>query len=223
MKVFSLLRLMIRPVLFFCCLSLVYLLPDAADGSSWPQQLFAYEEVVQPDMDYVAPWLNALERHITDDVPEGDCTASFFNRCHLKEWYLFLESIRELPPQEQMTAVNRYANKKRYVLDIANYGLEDYWAIAKEFLYNGGDCEDYAITKFFSLRWLGFKQEIIRIVVLQDTNLRIPHAVLAVSFDNDILIMDNQSEEVVSHRQIVHYVPLFSVDEKHWWLHLPSL
>lgn len=174
-------------------------------------------------MDYVSPWLNALERHVTDDIPEDNCTESFLNHCYLKEWYAFLESIKGLPPQEQITAVNRYVNKKKYVPDITNYGLEDYWAIAREFLYNGGDCEDYAITKFFSLRWLGFKSEIIRIVVLQDTNLRIPHAVLAVSFDDDILILDNQSEEVVSHKQIVHYVPLFSVDEKHWWLHLPSL
>lgn len=108
-------------------------------------------------------------------------------------------------------------------MDMANYGQEDYWAIAKEFFYNGGDCEDYAITKFFSLRWLGIDKDTLRIVILQDTNLRIAHAVLAVSYNNDILILDNQTQKVVSHRTIAHYLPLYSVNEKKWWLHLPRL
>lgn len=204
--------------IIFCLLPLAT--PDKVFASL---TLFDYKEVRQSDIKYLSQWVSVLERHITDDVPEGNCTESFFNRCHLKEWFSFLESIKNLPPQKQINAVNRYANKKSYVLDIANYGMEDYWAIVKEFLYNGGDCEDYAITKFFSLKWLGVSPDIFRIVILQDTNLRIPHAVLAVSINNDILIMDNQSQEVLSHKQIVHYVPLFSVDEKNWWLHFPKM
>src|SRR5690606_7024803 len=108
-------------------------------------------------------------------------------------------------------------------LDIDNYGLDDYWAVAREFLYNGGDCEDYAITKLLSLRWLGLATERLRIVVLQDTNLRIPHAVLAVYDNDDIFILDNLTEQVVSHRDIVHYVPVYSINEAHWWIHTPPL
>jgi predicted transglutaminase-like cysteine proteinase len=101
--------------------------------------------------------------------------------------------------------------------------MEDYWAVAREFLYNGGDCEDYAITKFFSLHWLGFDMNKIRIVILQDTNLRVAHAVLAIANENDILILDNQAKEVISHKEIAHYLPLFSVNENEWWLHLPTM
>lgn len=223
MKVFCnvLTKFISSPLLLFIIFSLLPLaFPYKVCASL---SLFNYKEVHQPDMEYVPQWLSVLERHITDDVPDGNCTEGFFNRCHLMEWFSFLESIKSLPPQKQIAAVNLYANKKSYVLDITNYGLEDYWAIAKEFLDNGGDCEDYAITKFFSLRWLGFKPDMFRIVILQDTNLRIPHAVLAVNFNNDTLIMDNQSQEVLSHEKIVHYVPLFSVDEKNWWLHLPRM
>ena len=63
----------------------------------------------------------------------------------------------------------------------------------------------------------------IRIVILQDTNLRIAHAVLAVARENDIFILDNQTKEVISHNDIAHYLPLFSVNENKWWLHLPVL
>ncbi len=184
--------------------------------------LFGFSQVQQNNLDNLSQWLSVLERHITEDVPEGSCTDTLFNRCHLKRWYSFLDSIRELPVDEQIEAVNKYANKKRYVLDIDNYGKEDYWAVAREFFYNGGDCEDYAITKFFSLRWLKIPLADIRIVILQDTNLRISHAVLAVWTGNDVLILDNQSKEVLSHRRIAHYIPLYSVNEEKWWLHLPS-
>ena len=212
-----------KVVLGFCACCTLVALPGNGYAASATPQLFDYREERQNSMEYLPQWLSALERHLIEDLPEGNCKESFFNRCHLKEWFAFLEEIRVLPPEEQIRAVNSYANKKRYVLDISNYGMEDYWAIAKEFLYNGGDCEDYAITKFFSLKWLGFKPKKVRLVVLQDTNLRIPHAVLAVFFEGDILILDNQSQEVTSHRKIVHYVPLYSVNEEEWWLHLPTI
>jgi predicted transglutaminase-like cysteine proteinase len=202
-------------------LVLTLLTPTTAPCAASLQHMFGFQEMAQAEMTNLPQWLNALERHITQDVPDGDCKDSFFNRCHLQRWHNFLDSIKDLPAREQIDKVNLYANTKQYVLDMDNYGLEDYWAVAREFLYDGGDCEDYAVTKFFSLRWLGFQNDDIRIVILQDTNLRVPHAVLAVGIDNDVLIMDNQSQEVLSHRRIAHYIPLYSVNEQNWWLHMP--
>lgn len=187
--------------------------------------LFGYQETRQADIALFRQWLNALERHIALDIPEteADCAAPRFNACHLREWQAFIDSIRAEPFAVQLQRINDYANRKRYVLDLDNYGMEDYWAVAREFLYNGGDCEDYAITKLFSLRWLGIETDRMRIVVLQDTNLRIPHAVLAVYAANDIFILDNQTRQVVSHRDIVHYVPVYSINEAQWWIHTPLL
>ncbi len=185
--------------------------------------LFGYQETQQADITPFKQWLDVLERHIRLDVPEADCTETRFNSCHLREWHAFLDSIRKLPFATQLTRINDYANNKKYVLDIDNYGMTDYWAVAREFLYNGGDCEDYAITKLLSLRWLGIDMDRLRIVVLQDTNLRIPHAVLAVYNNNDVLILDNQTNQVVSHRDIVHYVPVYSINEAHWWIYTPVL
>ena len=185
--------------------------------------LFGYQEARQADIALFKQWLDVLERHIRLDAPEADCTETRFNGCHLRAWLAFIDEIRDLPFATQLQRINEYANRKRYVLDLDNYGMTDYWAVAREFLYNGGDCEDYAITKLFSLRWLGLETEKMRIVVLQDTNLRIPHAVLAVYSNNDIFILDNQTEQVVSHRDIVHYVPVYSINEAHWWIHTPLL
>jgi len=194
--------------------------PAAADGFS---NLFGYAERPQAGLDDLPQWLSVLERHLREDVPDGDCRQATFNRCHLRRWLSFLDSIRADAPARQIAEVNRYANRKEYVLDIDNYGKEDYWAIAREFFANGGDCEDYAITKFFSLRWLGYDNDDLRVVILQDSNLNIAHAVLAVNLKRDIMILDNQTSRVVSHRAIAHYAPLFSVNEKRWWLHLPRM
>jgi len=202
-----------------CLLALV---PQLAGAHTFPPDLFGFNQTLQADIRFFSQWVQVLERHLLYDQPDGDCQERVLNRCHLNDWLAFLDSIRQLPADQQLKRVNRYANNKDYVLDIENYGIEDYWAIPREFFFNGGDCEDYAITKLFSLRWLDYPVNSMRIVVLQDTNLRIPHAILAVAQDDDILILDNQITEVVSHQNIVHYVPVYSINESHWWIHLPN-
>ena len=192
------------------------------EAYAFPAKLFGYSQHPQTDEQPFGQWIQVLERHIQNGTVDGECDETRFNRCHLLDWQSFLRGIKNQPRDQQLSAVNQYANQKQYVLDIDNYGVEDYWAIPREFLYNNGDCEDYAITKLFSLRWLGFPMDELRIVVLQDTNLRIPHAVLAVANSNDIMIMDNQINEVISHRDIVHYAPVYSINESHWWIHLPN-
>ncbi|MEE9342440.1 MAG: transglutaminase-like cysteine peptidase [Gammaproteobacteria bacterium] len=204
-------RLIVSLVLLPCTIS-----------ANFPSSLFGFQQEQQTDISVFLQWVRVLENHIKLDTPEGNCDEKSFNRCHLRNWQAFLGEIRQLPLKQQLTQVNRYANSKKYILDMDNYGMSDYWAVAREFLYNGGDCEDYAIIKLFSLRWLGFSVESTRIVILQDTNLRVAHAVLAVENKGDIMILDNQIEEVVSHKEIVHYSPVYSINENNWWLHLPN-
>ncbi len=155
-------------------------------------------------------------------APEGQCDDKVFNRCHLREWSAFLQSISTLTDDEKIRKVNAYANSREYILDRENYGLDDYWATPKQFLHNHGDCEDYAIIKMLSLKQLGFDTGAMRIVVVQDTNQRIAHAVMSLDLRDDIVILDNQIEEVMSHRDIFHYVPIYSVNEMKWWMHLPQ-
>jgi len=205
-------------VLFALCLAVSH----GAGATSFPPGLFGYNQSEQADQKTFTQWIQVLERHLRIDIPEGDCSETVLNLCHMRDWLTFLEGLRGKTRLQQMDAVNRYANRKRYVLDIDNYGVEDYWAVPREFLYNNGDCEDYAITKLFSLRWLGFPADDLRLVILQDTNLRVPHAVLAVAEKGDIMILDNQIEEVVSQHAIVHYAPVYAINEHHWWLYYPN-
>lgn len=210
-----------RPYIFLLLAQFFLFANVTALSAAEVPQIFHTLEVAQDSMEYLPQWLAALERHVILDVPEGQCADGLFNSCHLKNWLAFLASLKDKSREQQLDEVNRYANQKSYVIDLDNYGAEDYWAIAKEFLYNGGDCEDYAITKLFSLRWLGYSSNDLRLLIVQDTNLRVQHAVLVVFEKGQVLVLDNQSQQVLSQEKILHYVPLYSVNEKQWWLHVP--
>ena len=98
--------------------------------------------------------------------------------------------------------------------------IGSYWAIPAEFLKKSGDCEDYAIVKYFTLKELGIPAENMRIVVVRDTLRNLAHAVLAVYLNGDAYILDNLSNTVLSHSRIRQYSPQYSVNESGRWAHL---
>ena len=116
-------------------------------------------------------------------------------------------------------------NKAKYITDKNNWGRKDYWATPGEFMANFGDCEDYAIIKFLSLKLLGFKDEDLRVVAVKDLNLKIGHDVLIVYWKDPKsgkrrrLLLDNQIKKVVDARAVRHYQPVFSINSKNWWRH----
>lgn len=144
-------------------------------------------------------------------------TRSF--RCPIDEWTDLLTSLKGKKSAEQMEAINRHMNHAPYITDIVNWGVQDYWATLRQFFQKDGDCEDYAIAKYFSLKNLGFDPNDMRIAVVQDTNLDVAHAVLVVYVDNKTWILDNQIPQVVGEKTILHYKPLYSINEGAWWLH----
>jgi len=143
-------------------------------------------------------------------------------RTVLIAWEDLIRQDKSSSDRQKLEKVNQFFNRMQFVDDFRHWGQKDYWATPIEFLASGGgDCEDFAIFKFFSLRYLGFSPDSIRIVVLVDTNLKTPHAVLTVDMNNDVLVLDNQTNEIISHRKLSHYVPVYSVNEKGWWIHTP--
>jgi predicted transglutaminase-like cysteine proteinase len=189
-----------------------------AQDQKTDSKLFGYREERKEGFKIFPQWVSVMLRHESDRATVDTCP---INLCRVPEWLQLIASLRGSSSSEQVNSINAFANRFRYVLDQDNYDRSDYWAIPREFLTLGGDCEDYAIIKYFSLRQLGYPPEAMRIVVVQDGNLRIPHAVLALYARENILILDNQIREVIPHSSIAHYIPVFSLNERNWWMHLP--
>ncbi len=182
--------------------------------------LFGYQEVRSNNLSAFKKWTETLDRYFQErEIEDGACESSWFNRCHLRDWKKLLAGLDGKDRMSQLDAVNRYMNRASYIIDPINYRLPDYWATPRQFFNKDGDCEDYAIAKYLSLRSLGLPASAMRIVVLQDRNLRIAHAVLAVYLDGKIWILDNQIRQVVSADRIRHYRPFYSINEEYWWIH----
>lgn len=140
-------------------------------------------------------------------------------KCLQNEWLNILENLKKENNDVKLDTINRYLNRASYITDIVNWQKTDYWATIQQFFDKEGDCEDYAIAKYYSLKSLGFDKDQMRIVVVQDINLNIAHAVLAVYLGEKIWILDNQISRVITDDKINHYVPLYSINETAWWLH----
>jgi predicted transglutaminase-like cysteine proteinase len=182
--------------------------------------LFGTSEVRSAEMSLFPKWQGAVTRYFDERrLADAPCSESAFNRCHLLQWTGFLAGLRDRGRQSQIAAVNDYMNRKRYIIDPLNYGVIDYWATPGQFLRRDGDCEDYAIAKYMSLRALGFDARSLRIVVLRDLNLGVAHAILVVYYGGEALVLDNQVNSVVPARAIRHYQPIYSLNEHNWWLH----
>jgi predicted transglutaminase-like cysteine proteinase len=75
----------------------------------------------------------------------------------VRGWSQVLELFKAEPEAQQLKDVNEFFNARlRFEDDMTVWGQADYWATPIEALLKGaGDCEDYAIAKYFSLKLLG--------------------------------------------------------------------
>lgn len=139
--------------------------------------------------------------------------------CTNKGWDSFLADLKSEDRQTQLKEVNKAMNAHRYILDQKNWGMPDYWATPFQFLKKNGDCEDFAISKYMALKALGVPIEDMRVVAVQDLNLRLGHAVLVVYEGSEPQLLDNQIKTVVPANSVRHYQPVYSINEQGWWLH----
>ena len=163
-------------------------------------------EVKNTSLKKFSKWTGAVERY-------------FAEKAKNQEWLAFIDSVRGMPRAEQLNRVNKFLNSRRYITDPINWGMKDYWEAPAEFFNKNGDCEDYAIAKYMTLRILGFSADDLRVVAVKDLNLKVGHAILAVFLDGDTLLLDNQIRVVVSAKKVRHYKPIYSLNENAWWRH----
>lgn len=218
----------VRLFLLFLCpfailtmgLGLATARPGAAADPGAPGFL-AIAERRSDDITPFTKWTAVLHRHAEQrHRAEGQpCAPDRPAICAFQEWMAFLDRLRGAEPWTQIVAVNRYVNARPYIPDPVNHGVTDFWQTPAEFLAGGGDCEDFAIAKYFSLKQLGWRDDALRLVVAEDVTAEVGHATLAVRLDGDAWLLDNQLPEVTAWQTVHRYRPLFSINRSSWWLH----
>jgi predicted transglutaminase-like cysteine proteinase len=132
-------------------------------------------------------------------------------------------------------AVNDFYNRHiAYKEDIDNWGEVDYWASPLEALGKGaGDCEDYAIAKYFTLVALGMPHEKLRMVYVRAAmpggagggTTIVPHMVLAYypQPDAEPLVLDNLLPELLPASARGDLAPVFSFNAEGLWQGVGSI
>lgn len=188
------------------------LCPDAGLAASAKPSFFGSREIRSADTSRFKSWHAVLQRY-ADERDRAEPSA-------YGPWFTLLDSIRDANPRQQLSAVNTFMNSRRYESDSRNWGVKDYWASPAEFLSrSAGDCEDYVIAKYLSLKALGWKEEDLRFVAVKDLRTGIDHAVLVAFYNGYTLVLDNNSESVMHAEQLPHYRPIYSINRTSWWLH----
>jgi len=116
---------------------------------------------------------------------------------------------------------NEFMNQVPYYSDSVLWNQEDYWATPVEMLsIFGGDCEDYSIAKYLSLKELGIPAERLRITYVKAKSVGESHMVLAYypRPDADPLILDNLVKEIKPASQRPDLEPVYSFNDDDIWL-----
>ena len=179
--------------------------------TSYPK-LFGRAEQRYSDISAFTKWSDMFTR-FQGEVKKPE------NVQRMKKWGREIQSLKGKSFEDKLSGINTFMNNVKFVPDTKNWGKRDYWATPLEFMKRGGDCEDYAIAKYVSLRALGVEGDKMRIAIVQDQILQVPHAVLVVYEGKKVFILDNQNDKVLLSNAIKHYKPVYSISQTSWWRH----
>jgi predicted transglutaminase-like cysteine proteinase len=140
----------------------------------------------------------------------------------LMSWQELIRQDTSPTDLEKLQNTNDFFNRLiEFVNDIDLYGVNDYWATPIEFLARGaGDCEDFAIAKFFTLKAMGIAEEKLNITYVKALQYNISHMVLAYYPEPgaEPLVLDNLIDTINPAGQRTDLLPIFSFNGTGLWL-----
>jgi len=151
-------------------------------------------------------------------------------RQRLEKWERLINTCQNRSHTDKLRAVNEFFNHQ--IMARADQGTEkgcDYWQSPIETLVRGvGDCDDFAMAKYVSLRLLGIPSEQLRVASIKDPDFDNRHALLFFFPQNekDPWVLDNLAFEHLgfkgshilrlSERMIRHKIkPLWGINENY--------
>jgi len=218
------------------------LLPGPVEAALQPS-IWGSREKRKTKLKAMSRWVAVMQRYCRESkrlpgyctVPlseAGYCLDLERNPCRYRSWFDFLETLPGKETMAQLQAINTVMNPPNhaYIEDLINWHKAEFWATPREFFLHDGDCEDFAIAKFLSIRLRELPVEGLRIFLVEDLNLsaatgsegRVNHAVCVAYLHGRAWVLDNQAQRMMDARCVYQYRPVYSVDEEAWWRHLPD-
>lgn len=139
----------------------------------------------------------------------------------IADWQQMIATGDALDELQKLHETNVFFNKIRFVSDIEHWNREDYWATPVQMLASGGgDCEDFSIAKYFTLRQMGVPAERMRLTYVKALELDQAHMVLTYysTPDADPLVLDNLVNDIRTSSSRSDLQPVYSFNGNGLWL-----
>lgn len=136
-------------------------------------------------------------------------------------WQNIINNNASEKVETKLTKVNDFFNQLIFIDDIKLWGKEDFWATPLEFIGVGaGDCEDFSIAKYFTLRELGIAEHKLRLVYVKAIALDQFHMVVAYypTPSSVPLLLDNLDSEIKPATERPDLLPIYSFNANKLWL-----
>ena len=154
------------------------------------------------------------------DLPVGTA------KTRIESWGRLIDDSENLDEMAKLKAVNAFFNGALVFTDDRTvWHQEDYWATPVESLYKGaGDCEDYSIAKFVTLRRLGVASDKLRITYVKALQQNQAHMVLTyyASPTAEPLVLDNLIPQIKPASQRKDLLPVYAFNAEGLWLPGPG-
>lgn len=143
----------------------------------------------------------------------------------LEEWFALLDRLQGAALDTQLREVNDFFNRRvRWLEDTQIWGTEDYWATPLETMgKRQGDCEDYSIAKYVTLKELGVPGSQLRMIYVRArigrSQIVQAHMVLGY-YETPAsvpLVLDNLVPSITPAAQRTDLVPVFSFNSEGLW------
>lgn len=156
------------------------------------------------------PTLERIGKHFGEDA-----------RQRLLAWQQILQDNSDATELEKISRVNTFFNRLDFTDDRTLWQQEDYWATPIEFLARGGgDCEDFSIAKFFTLKAMGLDEKRLAITYVKALGLNQAHMVLTYypSPGAEPLILDNLTSKVLPASRRPDLLPVYTFNGAGLWI-----
>ncbi len=142
-------------------------------------------------------------------------------RKRLLDWQNLIGTGSGGDDRTKLEKVNRFFNTMSFIEDAVHWKQEDYWATPVEFLASeGGDCEDFAIAKYFTLISLGVAENRLTLTYVKALRLNKAHMVLTYypAPGKEPLVLDNLVNAIEPSSKRTDLLPVYSLNGSGLWL-----
>ena len=138
----------------------------------------------------------------------------------IKQWQALIEDAKNDNEWQKLNRANQFINNAYVESDNKLWGKADHWATPLEFIRkNAGDCENFAIAKYFTLKSIEVAETKLVITHAIIKKTRKAHMVLLYrETESSLLVLDKNRRQITLLSQQADLEAIYGFNESDLWI-----